>query len=196
MITDARLSSSSGTRTETQELRLAWLTGLLRCRRLFLLLRLLLLLRSPPPERQDRSSQARSSLSMSAGSPSKLFQSGWQGLVGVRHSGTAVLAPTPDALVLADGRSAAVLALPPSPLVLADGRSAAVLALAPDALVLADARSAAVLALPPDALVLADARSAAVLAPSPDTLTALDRPRPFRASAGLSTFVSTDANLA
>jgi hypothetical protein len=111
---------------------------------------------------------------MSAGSPLKLFQSGWQGLVGIRRSGAAVLAPAPDALVLADGRSAAVLALAPSPLVLADARSAAVLAPAPSPLVLADARSAAVLALPPFPLVLADARSAAVLAPSPSPLVLAD----------------------
>ena len=50
---------------------------------------------------------------MSAGSPLKLFQSGWQGLVGIRRSGAAVLAPAPLPLVLADARSAAVLAAAP-----------------------------------------------------------------------------------
>ena len=50
----------------------------------------------------------------------------------------ALLAPAPDALVLADGPAAAILARAPPALVLADGPSAAILAPAPPALVLAD----------------------------------------------------------
>ena len=71
-------------------------------------------------------------------------------------SNTPFLARAPDALVLADARSAAVLAPAPDALVLADARSAAVLAPAPFPLVLADARSATVLAPAPIPLVLAE----------------------------------------
>jgi len=54
-----------------------------------------------------------------------------------------ILAPAPDALVLADASPAAIPALASPALVLA---AAAILALAPDALVLADASLAAILA--------------------------------------------------
>ena len=50
----------------------------------------------------------------------------------------AILAPAPDALVLADAPPAAILAGAPDALVLADASPAALLALAPFALVLAD----------------------------------------------------------
>jgi hypothetical protein len=70
-----------------------------------------------------------------------------------------ILAPAPDALMLADAPPAALLEPAPdalSALILADGRPAALLARAPDALVLADAPPLALLAPAPPALMLAE----------------------------------------
>jgi hypothetical protein len=75
-----------------------------------------------------------------------------------------LLAPAPNAIVLADARPAALLALASYAVVLADARPAALLAPASLTVVLADACPAALLAHASNAVVLADARPAALLA--------------------------------
>ena len=85
-------------------------------------------------------------------------------LVFADPAATAVFAPAPRSLVLAEAATAAaVFADAPPPLVLADSATAAVFADAPLPLVFVDFATTTVFALAPQALLLADAAAAVVL---------------------------------